>query len=385
MSKSTNKPIKYICFYSNNAYPVKRLYAPSATNKIDYIVSAINKIGYNVDIISVSPVIDSKIKYHKSDRIKLGSNTVNFFASFGGDNVLIKILRNLWHYLLLMCYLLFQVKTGETIIAYHSLRYRYAFVIAKKIKRFRLIYEVEELYSDVTTTKAFNTRKREMTMISTADAYIFPTELLNEKINCNGKPHIIIYGSYTINEKTCEKIDDGVIHVIYAGTFDNRKGGAAAAAAAAEFLPDNYHVHICGFGSDNDIQKIIDVVNTTSKIAKARISYDGLKLGQEYINFMQMCDIGLSTQDPHAAFNNTSFPSKILSYMSNGLSVVSIDIPTIRQSKIGRYISFYSSQDAQSIANAIISSNHHNNNIDVIKDLDNIFTAELSQLIDKRD
>lgn len=68
---------------------------------------------------------------------------------------------------------------------------------------------------------------------------------------------------------------------------------------------------------------------------------------------LQMCDIGLSTQIPEAEYNNTSFPSKVLSYMSNGLQVISARIPAIEASPVGRYIHYYDEQTPEKIAEGI--------------------------------
>lgn len=92
-----------------------------------------------------------------------------------------------------------------------------------------------------------------------------------------------------------------------------------------------------------------------SQRSVAKVTYDGLLSGEDYIRFIQSCQIGLSTQNPDAAFNDTSFPSKILSYLANGLHVVSIWIPAIERSKISDLISYYDKQTPQAIAAAIQS------------------------------
>lgn len=376
-----NSVVKYICYY-NGSQTIKRNCVPSAVNKIDYIVTSIAKLGYDVEIVSVSQVLEPKLKYYKSETETVRDGvTVRYFSSIGGAGLIIKILRSIWQYVNLFWYLLFKVNKRDLIIAYHSLGYRSAFVLAKKIKGFKLIYEVEEVYSDVIKQKFLNPRKMEMRMIAAADAYIFPTEMLNKTFNTANKPYIIIYGSYQYVESPCDKFKDGKIHIVYAGTFDPRKGGAAAAADAAAYLPQNYHMHICGFGSDDEVKKIVNVIENVSKISQACITYEGLKLGKEYADFIQKCDIGLSTQDPTAKFNNTSFPSKILSYMSNGLSVVSIEIEAIKCSLLSKHINFYEIQDAQHIADAIIKTIPDNNNVELIKSLDLKFKTDLQDLL----
>ena len=113
--------------------------------------------------------------------------------------------------------------------------------------------------------------------------------------------------------------------------------------------------------------------------SKAHVSYDGLLSGEEYIRFIQSCDIGLSTQNPDAAFNATSFPSKILSYLSNGLRVVSIRIPAIEGSDVGDKLFYYDEQTPKQIADAILSvdmAQAYDSRSDIV-DLSNKFQNEL--------
>ena len=96
--------------------------------------------------------------------------------------------------------------------------------------------------------------------------------------------------------------------------------------------------------------------------------------GEDYIRFIQSCDIGLSTQNPDAAFNATSFPSKILSYMANGLRVVSIRIPAIERSAVGNEVMFYNEQTPEVELGGRDSKA-------VIEQLDLKFKEELARLI----
>ena len=178
------------------------------------------------------------------------------------------------------------------------------------------------------------------------------------------------------------EFDKNKVHCVYAGTFDPRKGGATA-VAAAEYLPDNYHIHILGFGTETEVENMRGKIEKINKKSKAIVSYEGILTGEDYIKFIQSCDIGLSTQNSNASFNATSFPSKILSYMANGLRVVSVRIPAIETSKVGKYIYYYDNQNPQEIANAIMRVNI-NDNYDskgFIKELDDEFKKELSEML----
>ena len=97
------------------------------------------------------------------------------------------------------------------------------------------------------------------------------------------------------------------------------------------------------------------------------------------------CDIGLSTQILDGKYNETSFPSKILSYMANGLRVVSVRIKAIEMSAIGNQVYYYDEQNPKSIANAImtIDINLPYDSIALIKKMDKEFTQNIKELLEK--
>lgn len=374
--------MKYIGYFDLQDSKVKRYYITSASNKMDYVAQAIRAKTGDVEIISMSSVIEPKFRFYPNE-VNTVSNgiTLRLPSSWGGSNIVLRKIRTLWNLAYMFFYLLFSVKKNETILVYHSLGYLDVILWVKKLKKFKLILEANEIYTDVSALSP-RLKRLEYKMFDIADGYLFATELLNDKLNIRNKPHCYNHGTYKVESQIVEKFDDGKIHVVYAGTFDPRKGGAAAAAAAAEFLPENYHVHICGFGSTKETNDIIEIVRQTAQRAKASISFEGLLKGREYIELIQQCHIGLSTQDPNAAFNATSFPSKILSYMSNGLTVVSIRIEAIEKSAVGRHISYYEEQTPEEIAKAIVNSDISNDNRIFIKMLDLKFQNEIKNLIE---
>lgn len=373
--------MKYISYYDIEKYACEnRKYTLSAKNKIDYIVEAINKTGKRVDMISVAGTQDKKCYKGRKDELSFG--TLKCFPTISAANSVLRIFNIFLMQIFLFFYLLKHAKKDENILVYHSVGYGNAIAWAKKIKRFKIILEVEEVYQDVKSLgKKFD--KREYRDFGIADKYIFPTELLNEKINKENKPYCVIHGTYKVEEDRKEAFDDNKIHVVYAGTFDPRKGGVTA-AAAAEFLPENYHIHILGFGSEKEKNEIKKKIKETNKFSKAEVTFDGLLAGEEYIRFIQKCQIGLSTQNPNADFNATSYPSKILSYMSNGLRVVSIKIPAIESSAVGKDLYYYEKQTPEEIAKAIMSVdlNDSYDGRKIIMELDKKFTLDIGLLIE---
>lgn len=352
--------MKYLVYYDTPANQMEnRNYAPAATNKIDYICTALNRIGHSVQLISASAT--SNLRGCGGKELQLSEQvSLKLFPCLGSGRLPKRLLGRMLFKTGLFLYLLFHLKKDEPLLVYHSLGYAGLVRLLRKMKKFRLILEVEEIYADVNGRE--RDRKKEYKLFSAADAFLFPTELLNCKINSGGKPYVLIHGTYqtepdrksNIFTDNLHETDEKKIHCVYAGTFDPRKGGAIAAATVAEFLSEKYHIHILGFGSKEQTENMQELVTSLSKRCRCGITYDGLLNGEAYIRFLQSCDIGLSTQNPDAAFNATSFPSKILSYMANGLRVVSIRIPAVEGSAVGEYMYYYDHQTPEDIAEAIL-------------------------------
>lgn len=373
-----NTIIKYIGFYDvlENKNEKRNAFL-SATNKMNYISRTLNNLGYSVHFIS--PSWTTNKKFYKGKCINVDNNKVILFPTIPWKTKLLKLLSIIFSFSNLLFHLLYKINKNDKLIIYYSRWLSLPLIITKRLRpRLELILEVEEIYDDVKKSKFGGILEYKLFRI--ADKYIFSTELLNQKLNVGNKPYALIYGTYQVEEDRKCKFNDGKIHVVYAGTFDPRKGGALAAA----YLPKNFHVHIIGFGSQDDTNMLLKKIDEISNKAKATVTYDGLLSGEEYIGFLQKCDIGLSTQIPGAAYNETSFPSKILSYMANGLRVVSIRIKAIEISEVGQAVYYYDEPSPESIANAIISIdlNEPYDSRELIRRLDVNFTENIKKLLD---
>lgn len=357
----------------------------AAVNKMYYIASSMKNIDGEVEIVSaVSPLNGEQ--FSENYNLERGIR-IRYFKASTGLNKIGNIVKRIFHKMRLFFWAYKNIKQNETVVIYHSLGYMNLFKLLKRIKNFSLILEVEEIYSDVLDNQRL--RKKELQFVEIADAYIFPTKLLSDLVNRGRKPEVIVHGTYKVEplEKKIRNVNiNNKKNVLYAGTFDPRKGGAYAAINAVKYLPENYHMHILGFGTENDIYNIQQLVETVNSQSKARVSYDGLKSGEDYVRFVQSCDVGVSTQNPSASFNDTSFPSKILSYFSNGLKVVSVRIPVVETSKIGDIVFYYDKQEPREIATAIIEACESEESEDVrirITRLDTEFCINLKMLIEK--
>lgn len=344
--------IFYMAYYNSTNSSERRNAVLSSVNKMNYICEALENNGYNTEIVSASGTTEKK--FCKSKKVNLtDKTTLKLFSSLPRLNRIVSVIDRVILKTKLFLYMIKNTNKDSIVMVYHSLGYMSIVKRLKKLKGFKLIIEAEEIYGDVIGDE--KTSQKEYNFFKIADGFIFPTELLSEKVNTEKKPEVIIYGTYHIEKELPKLFSDGKIHCVYAGTLDPRKGGAIASAESALFLNENYHIHILGFGNEKEKAETLNTIDSISKKSKAKITYDGLLSGEEYIKFIQSCDIGLSTQNPNGKYNDTSFPSKILSYMANGLRVVSVRIPVVEESGIGKCVYYYDEQTPENIAKAIKS------------------------------
>ena len=370
--------IYYLIHFDNKT---NRNVTPSAITKGKYVASALASCSSEVEIVSLAyPTKDSQdeVYYQVSENV-----ICHLFKGKYSNNRIIRYLNHKLYDKKIRKYLKQNVKKDDIIVVYHSLSNMKLVKYIKKNITDKIVYEVEEIYGDVINDE--KAKIKELKAFKNASSYIFSNDYLNSIINTKQLPYVTCYGTYEIPTLYKESFNDNLIHCLYAGTLAQNKG-ALNAINVAKYLPNNYLIHILGFGSEKDIADIKNAVNeVNNSYGTTKVIYEGLKLNEEYLKFIQKCQIGLCTQNIDAAFNTTSFPSKILSYMSNGLEVVGVNIAAIKNSKVGQYIQFYNVPDEKEIANAILNINLNNktNNVDVVKELDKEFKEDLKDMLVK--
>lgn len=377
------KRIKYISHYGCQEIGKERFNSPASDTKKDYYFEVLNKCGYGVDHISRAAC--SKKGTHSGSYVeKRGDNTFRYFASWCvSENRYIQYVNRFLVHVQWYMWLLLHLKKGEQIMVYHSLAYDKTLLRLKKWKKLRIIGDIEELYQDVHLQSAI-VSENEFKFIAGCDKYIFPNTLLNAKLNKRGRPFVMAHGIYRLADYEESSFQDSDIHLLYSGTFDPVKGGAMAAVKCAEYLPETYHLHITGFGSRALETEILNEIDRVKKITKAKITYHGFLPETELLDLMHRCHIGLCTQDPQNKLNLTSFPSKILNYMSNGMKVLVGRNAAIEESKVNDFVFYYDHQTPQDIASSIknIDAKRDNKGKIHLKELDIEFTKDLKKLIE---
>ena len=341
--------------------------SPACCNKMEYIATALTKIGCECEIASIAKSNIKRVGFKKSNKSELGVIHVSIFSTITGSNPIIRILQIIWSKIQLIFFFLVHVRSCDTIVLYHTMRHIELFCMMKLVFKPRFILEVEEMYDKVSKVDIIH-GWLEKIIIKLADAYIFPTEILNEQLNINQKPFAIVYGSYKLPTIVSKKNADR-IHVVYSGTFNPRKGGAIAAIESSEFLDSHYHLHITGWGTEKETADVKKMAEETAKKTECAISFDGFVEENEFPGYLQKFHIGICSQNPNDILSSFCFPSKILVYMGNGLSVVSSRTVVIDRCSISNKICTYEEQTGKSIAMAIQAVTINNSNRDEVNEL----------------
>lgn len=377
------KRIFYVSFYDNqklwNVFQ-NRTCSSAAVNLIDYVSSVMGK---TMDVVLLSPSWTlNKLGVFHGRTIKYSNwLTVSFPLTIGNSFKVFSFLAKVYSYLWVLFQLILKVKKKEKVVVYHSHTLAPVIIVAKFLTGFELVLQVNEIYQNVENTGRLRSYF-EKSIFSFADSFIFSTSILNDVVNpFNKKPFIVCSGVYRSIPITQQKYQDNKIHLVYSGIIDKIKLGAFLSVKLATKLKPNYTIHIIGFGSESDIKDLESLIAEMNKLDFAKVIFDGLKKGDEFNCYLQQCHIGLALQSPDEMFNETSFPSKIFTYLANGLQVVSVKSSSICSSSVSKSIYFGENNSLKSIAEAINEITIVDNTVAALMKLDLEFENQLNKLI----
>ncbi len=322
---------------------------------MDYICDALNRVGYAVHIVSPSWFDDSApdAKYQHQTVLKLGDRkSLVLCPSIGTNRKWTRGLKIVLSLLWLFLWLILHVRKNEKVLVYHSPWLSLPIRCAKRVKNFQLILEVEEIYGEVWSIKNI-LQKWEKKLLACADSYIAVSDVLAEILG--SKTKIIIYGSYAVSKVHLEIVNHSTINVVYAGSIDYTKGGAYQAVQCANYMPENYVIHICGNGSDEAKGKLEEqIAQINKKLGRKACIYHGLLPDKKFAELLESCQIAINPQYDGENMR-TLFPSKILKYLSHNLRVVSTKIESIEKSKIASLVTFSENDSPEANSKAILT------------------------------
>lgn len=375
MKNTDKKPtVHYLSLRNIPEFEKEKRRNPPSGQKQDYIIETITNLGYKVNYVSFSESFNNK--FYRAKKKKL-SDKVTFYLCPNFPSSRRETIAFRWFYNI---YALKHVKKGDILLVYHTNGMRNDLLrrLADK-KKLKFIYEVEEVYAYAHDKVDKNQVNEEIEFLQCADKYVFCSELLQATVNLKNLPYAIVEGYYKYVRVNEPKFNDGKIHCVYGGIIDSVKGGAFRAVEMSNYLPENYVVHILGFGEKEHLKEVIEE-NRDKR--KCEIIYEGLYKGDEYIKFISKCDIGLNLMTMREDLNNTAFPSKLTLYLACGLKVVSCRVKVLEMSKMAEGLTFYDIDDPEVIAKTVVDVDLKNadNNEYMMQKLDKEFSENLNKL-----
>lgn len=347
--------IKYVGFYDilreGKQY---RSYSLAAARKMDFISSILVDMGFHVRYVSLSHVKEMGNRKIGAKCEKVRENVIlQLPPSREAKNKLDRIYRVLASRVWLFMYLLRYTKKGETIIVYHNYSFALPICLAQKIKGFRILLEVEEKYEKVWKLTKIQKIKERMLLKYVSENSLVVSEVLAQELKLNNP--VISYGSYNVYQGAIkEKCCGETINLVLTGSIDKDRGSGFIAVEMMKYLPEKYTLKISGSVAEkdkDDFFALIDEVNAV--LGREACCYLGTLNDREYEKLLLEADIALNPQK-EGDFGNFVFPSKILTYLSYGLPVVSTRGESIVKSKIADLIELADSFDAKSVAEAVM-------------------------------
>lgn len=362
----------------------ERVYSLAGARKIDFVCDELVQLGFDVNLVSAAY---SNLNGHgkvsgTTERIRDGI-TLILAPSNKATNKLERIKRVLGARLWLFCYLLRNCKKDDCVVVYHNYADALAIVLAQKIKGFKLILQIEEQYSMVWKLSPFQKWREKLLLEYGKENALVVSELLAERLKITNP--IVSYGNYRVYEgQIPSKRSNENIVLVFTGMIETVRNGAFLSIECMKYLPSNYTLYLSGpvsKGTEEQFYTSIDNVN--QGCGREACVYKGMLGDSEYENLLLSADIALNPQR-EGSFGDFVFPSKILTYMSYGLQVVSTKGRSIVESELAGCIAFAEDFTAESVANTIqrVANSPLTDYRDVLNKLEMDFRRKLKHRIE---
>jgi hypothetical protein len=350
---------------------------------MSYLISVMKSLGYRVVVLSLLSSVLPGFRRRKICNVDDLEEHI-YLPSVDSPKRFICTAAAGFRLLLLLVFLVRRLCKTDTLLVYHAQLLSLPVRLAKAIRRFRLILEIEEIfYREARTPKDILRERTELALIHAADGYLAINERVCEEY-CAGKPAVISYGAYGIPPRITERYNDGRIHLVYAGLL-NASHGPQTAVDTMLHLDDGYRLHLCGFGTATDIALLKDRITEVKKsLGSESILYHGSLSGSEFDALLQRCHLGLNfniTLKPDAG--KYAFPSKIPSYLGRGLNVLTHRIPSVVNSGFAPLVQYFDEQTPAAVASAVRSAALYTYETQVgkFRDFDRVFQGQLQALL----
>ena len=317
-------------------------YAASKYNTL--LFEGIVKNGIQTDVLSVVPLNRSYYKkiFFRGYGFKKEKLNINFISQIN-----LPILKNIFNILSGFFKTVFAPKDSVVVCDVLVVSAAMGAFWAAKLRGLKKVAIVTDLPKFQPVSKNSLLLKMNDKVVSSADAYIFLTQQMNEEVNVFKKPYIVLEGH--ANEDMKDKIHDSFScdekKIIYAGAIEKIYGIETLCKAFLDIALPNEYLHIYGNGDYADELKILSDEN-------GNIIYHGNRPNAEIVEQELSATLLVNPRPTDGEYTKFSFPSKTLEYMVSGTPVLSSRLAGIPE-EYENYIFYFDENTKESLGKEI--------------------------------
>ena len=201
----------------------------------------------------------------------------------------------------------------------------------KKVKKLALVTDVPNMITVIGHKKMSKIRyffqliydNFTLKVVNKFDGYIFLTESMNELLNPQKKPYIVIEGSVDTSKVYKQKQPTDTFNVVYAGGLYKSFGIDKLINSFSRFEEnDKIKLFLYGNGPIVENYSKQDYIND-------KVQYMGVVSSDEIVKIEAEADLLINPRPSNLEFTKYSFPSKTLEYMSSGTAFLTTKLKGI--------------------------------------------------------
>ncbi len=191
-------------------------------------------------------------------------------------------------------------------------------------------------------------RKMANYTIGKCSGYVLLTQAMNDRLNPNGKPYVILEGHADIamsEKKPSPELKQNPRVCLYAGGVSERYGLKNLVEGFRQAKIENARLHIYGPGS---------YVEELKRVAAEdpRLVYGGMLLSSQVVEKEMEATLLINPRPTNEEFVKYSFPSKTMEYMASGTPVLTTVLPGMPR-EYHPYVYLIEDETAEGIGKAL--------------------------------
>lgn len=272
-----------------------------------------------IDVINISSIPFSN-KNINLDKCDLSEETGFYYTSRHNR---FNIFRHFLNFIMSFFITLKKGKRNTDIGIFDYLNYSVSLggYLACKILGIKTVVIVTDFPDLMVNQKSFGlVTKLKYKWINSFDGYILLSEYMNEIINKNRKPYLIMEGLVDSSYNILIPVNKEKV-LLYAGGLHSKYGINKLVDAFLK-TENDYELHLYGYGDS------VSYIETLIK-SNSRIKYFGTVANNVIVEKISKCTLLVNPRPADLILSRYSFPSKNLEYMLSGTPLLTTKLPSI--------------------------------------------------------